>query len=71
MLVLDGYIEIGPHLCSEIDNLIWLRLFLSAAVANLKLIFKKTFLNTFATCSQLPSNISTKLGCIENAEFSH
>ena len=42
VLVLDGNVEIGAHVWSEISNLICLRhLFISRAVANLKSVSRK------------------------------
>ena len=60
-IILDGYSEIGAHVCSVLDCLICLRhLIRSRAVTNLIILRKWTFsLHACTTYSEFPYNIST------------
>ena len=57
VLKLDCSSEIGAHMWGDLGYLIWLfNLFRSRTVTHQK---RSVFLTTYATCSKLPSDIST------------
>ena len=62
--ILVGNSEVGAHVWSEIGNVSYVR-HLFRSRANLIFFHKiHVFLHTCATCSELPSNVSTRLSAL-------
>ena len=60
--ILDGNLEIGAHVPSDLDYLTCSRHFFRSRLINyliIKIKKRPIFLNTFETFSKLPSNINT------------